>query len=247
MESPAFDAERMGNVRRLLFGSTRSEPDLADRLARAFPNAEFVTGYGATEFGAVVRLRSWEMVDGKDHGAGRAVPGVSIVIVGLDDEILPAGEIGELVIRAPWQMLGYWGVGAEGVRAFVHGGVRSGDLGERDADGNIHLRGRLKDVVITGGENVFPVEVEDALSSHPDVAEAAVVGVLDKEWGERVEAFVVLNGSPVPITEEALGAYCRDRLARYKVPKRFHIVDGLPLTSAMKVDKRALRELLANA
>jgi acyl-CoA synthetase (AMP-forming)/AMP-acid ligase II len=246
IDSDGFDPALMGRVRRVLFGSTRSEPDLAARLAAAFPSAEFVTGYGATEFGAVLRLRSWEAVPGGDSGVGRPVPGVSILIVGPAGEILPPGEVGELVVRAPWQMLGYWGTDAETERAFIHGGVRSGDLGERDAEGNIHLRGRSKDVVITGGENVFPIEVEDALSGHPDIAEAAVVGVLDREWGERVEAAVVLVATSAPPSAQDLTAYCRERLARYKVPKRFHILDGLPLTSAMKVDKRALREMLGD-
>ena len=140
-------------------------------------------------------------------------------------------------------MLGYW---ADPTRDFVHGGIRSGDLGERDVDGNIHLRGRSKDVVITGGENVFPIEVEDALSSHPGVAEAAVIGVLDREWGERVEAAVVLTATPTPPSAEVLIAHCRERLARYKVPKRIHVLDALPLTGAMKVDKRALREMVAD-
>jgi fatty-acyl-CoA synthase len=244
---PNFDPVAMSQVRRVLFGSTRSEPGLPDRLAKAFPNAEFITGYGATEFGAVLRLRSWELVDGADHGVGRAVPGVSVLIVGPDEEILPRGEVGELVIRAPWQMLRYWGAGPEVDQAFVHGGVRSGDLGLRDSDGHIHLRGRLKDVVITGGENVFPVEVEDVLSSHPAVAEAAVVGVLDTEWGERVEAAVVLTVAASAPSPAGLNEYCRERLAGYKVPKRFHVLDQLPLTSAMKVDKRVLREQMTSA
>jgi fatty-acyl-CoA synthase len=247
IERPGFDPAAMGGMRRVLFGSTRSEPDLATRLAAAFPHAELVTGYGATEFGAVVRLRSWEMEAGQDQGVGKAVPGVSVLIVGPGDAILPPGQIGELVIRAPWQMLGYWCPRADEGTAFVHGGVRSGDLGERDADGCIHLRGRLKDVVITGGENVFPAEVEDVLSGHPGVAEVAVVGVLDREWGERVEAVIVAAPAGEAATAAELTAWCRDRLARYKVPKRFHFVTEMPLTTAMKVDKRSLREQLANA
>jgi fatty-acyl-CoA synthase len=247
IESPAFNPAAMGRVRRVLFGSTRSEPELPARLAVAFPNAELITGYGATEFGAVLRHRSWELVDGVDPGAGKPVPGVLILIVDDHDEILPPGRIGELVVCAPWQMLGYCGVDADGQRVFVHGGVRSGDLAERDSLGNIHLRGRLKDIVITGGENVYPVEVEDVLSRHPAVAEVSVVGVLDADWGERVEAAVVAADPTAGPSIESLAAFCRERLAGYKVPKRFHVVAALPLTSAMKVDKRALRELLTDA
>jgi acyl-CoA synthetase (AMP-forming)/AMP-acid ligase II len=101
--------------------------------------------------------------------------------------------------------------------------------------------------VITGGENVYPVEVEDVLSRHPAVAEVSVVGVLDADWGERVEAAVVAADPTAVPSIESLAAFCRERLAGYKVPKRFHVVAALPLTSAMKVDKRALRELLTDA
>jgi fatty-acyl-CoA synthase len=251
MEHPVFDAARMGRVRRVLYGSTRSEPDLPQRLARAFPAAEFVTGYGATEFGAVIRLRSWETAaagPGRDLGVGRPVPGVNILIVGRDGALLPPGSVGELVVQAPWQMLGYWH--GDRSETFLYDGVRSGDLGDRDEDGYVHLRGRSKDVVITGGENVFPVEVEDVLSAHPAVAEVSIVGIIDREWGERVEAAVVLMpavvASAAELAEE-LTAYCHERLAGYKVPKRIHFVERLPLTGTMKVDKQALREVLADA
>lgn len=248
IEAPGFDPSRMERVRRVLFGSTRSEPDLPERLAKAFPHAEFITGYGATEYGAVIRLRSWEFDATQELGVGKAVPGVSVLIVDPEGAVLPVGAIGELVICAPWQMLGYWGHGErESSNTFIHGGVRSGDLGELDAAGTIHLRGRLKDIVITGGENVFPVEVEDVLSAHDAVAEVAVVGVLDPVWGERVEAAIILAPGVSSPAATDLQAFCRERLAAYKVPKRFHFVDGLPLTSAMKVDKRALRERLTDA
>lgn len=246
LNSPDFDPTRTGKIRRVLCGSTRSEPDLIGRLMRDFPAAELVTGYGATEFGAVVRLRSWEYIPGHDAGVGRAVPGVNVFIVDEAGRPLPPGVVGEIVIRAPWQMLGYWGQMDDPAHALVLGGVRSGDLGNLDADGNLHLRGRTKEMVITGGENVFPVEVEDALSASDEVAAVAVFGMEDAEWGERVEAAVVLSGIGHP-TPESLGAYCRERLAPYKVPKRFHVVDQLPLTTAMKVDKRKLLELLRHA
>ena len=247
--SPGFDAARMSQVRRVLFGSTRSEPDLPARLAQAFPAAEFITGYGATEFGAVIRLRSWENTDGVDHGVGRPVPGVTALIVGPDGTVLPDGETGELVIRAPWQMLGYWGLDSEAdaAAAFVLGGVRSGDLALRADNGDIHLRGRSKDIVITGGENVFPGEVEDAVSSHPAVSEAAVFGVTDREWGERVVVAVVLAPGAAQPSAEELARHARKRLAAYKVPKQWHVLDVLPLTAASKVDKRALRERFADA
>ena len=240
IDHPDCTPESTRAVRRILFGSTRSEPDLPGRLRAAFPSAELITGYGATEFGAVARLRSWELVDGVDQGVGAPVPGVDIRVVDPLGVESAAGEVGEIVVHAPWQITGYWG------QPLLDGGVRSGDLGFVDGDGYLHLRGRSKDLVITGGENVFPAEVEDALAQHPDIAEAAVFGRPDPDWGERVEAALVPRAG-VALDNDEVRAFCRERLAGYKVPKVFHVLDRLPLTATMKVDRRRLRELADGA
>jgi fatty-acyl-CoA synthase len=241
ISSPEFDASKMNAVRRILFGSSRSAPDLPDRLSRAFPAAEFITGYGATEFGAVIRLRSWEMRGVTDMGVGKPVPGATIRVVDSCGQRVPRGTTGEIVVDAPWRMLGYWNRKDETDAVSGEAGIRSGDLGWIDASGNIHLSGRLKEMIITGGENVFPAEVENVLSSHPDVAEAAVIGVHDDEWGERVVAVLVPLPGRQP-THEQLRRYSRERLAGFKVPKKFHLVPQLPITPAMKVDKRTIEE-----
>ncbi|MER7007884.1 class I adenylate-forming enzyme family protein [Dactylosporangium sp. NPDC000555] len=246
VDHPACKPAATGAVRRILYGSTRSEPDLPARLRLAFPNAELITGYGATEFGAVARLRSWELVDGTDQGVGAPVPGVVLRIVDPAGAEVPRGEVGEIVVRAPWQITGYWGHPEQTAAARHAGGIRSGDLGLLDPDGFLHLRGRSKDLVITGGENVFPAEVEDALCAHPAIAAAAVFGRLDPEWGERVEAALVpVPGSAIDVDE--VRRFCRERLAGYKVPKVFHVMDQLPLTATMKVDRRRLREVTGGA
>lgn len=241
---PDFDPALTGSVRSVLFGSTASEPDLPRRLRAAFPDATLVTGYGATEFGAVTRLRSWETGDDL-AGVGWPVPGAELRILDSEGCPVPDGEVGEIVVRAPWQMAGYLSGGR--LEPAPATGIRSGDLASRTPDGRIRLRGRLKELVITGGENVFPVEVEHVLSEHDAVLEAAVLGVPDAEWGERVEAVVVLRdgdaSSPLPSDEELL-RHCRERLAGYKVPKRIVVRTHLPLTPTMKVDKRALKEWL---
>ncbi len=239
---PRFDPAAMRPVRRVLFGSTRSEPGFVAEARAAFPAAHLVTGYGATEFGAVARLRSWELDAGVNRGVGRPVPGAAIRIVGEHGEDLPRGTVGEVIAGAPWQMLGYWGSPPGDPSSFLDGGVRSGDLGRLDDDGFLHLTGRAKDVIITGGENVFPVEVEDVLAGYPGVLQSAVFGRLDTLWGERVEAAIVCDRT-VDATD--LLAYCRTRLAGYKVPRRFHVVAELPVTAALKVDKRRLSEVLA--
>jgi fatty-acyl-CoA synthase len=246
VEHPACTPATTGAVRRILFGSTRSEPDLPARLREAFPNAELITGYGATEFGAVARLRSWELVDGTDQGVGAPVPGVVLRIIDQAGADVARGEVGEIVVQAPWQITGYWGHPEQTAAAHHEGGIRSGDLGRLDAGGFLHLRGRSKDLVITGGENVFPAEVEDVLSQHPAIAEAAVFGTADPDWGERVEAALVpVAGGGIDVEE--VRRFCRERLAGYKVPKVFHVLPGLPLTATMKVDRRALREVTGGA
>lgn len=239
IEHADFEPAMAGAVRQVLFGSTVSDPSLPERLARAFPRAILVSGYGATEFGAVARIHSWDTVDRAMTGVGWAVPGAVLSILDAAGRPVPDGETGELVVRTPWQMLGYVGAGGETVRA--DGGIRSGDLASRRPDGAIQLRGRLKELIITGGENVFPVEVERVLCGHPDVAEAAVIGLPDDHWGERVEAVVVLQPGAAS-SVETIAVHCRRQLAGYKVPKRISVRDVMPLTAAMKTDKRALKE-----
>jgi fatty-acyl-CoA synthase len=133
---------------------------------------------------------------------------------------------------------GYWRNEEATANAFDDGWLLTGDLAERDDEGNYRIRGRLKDLVVSGGENIYPAEVEAVLHEHPAVADAAVVGVPDERWGEVCAAFVVLD-TPVP-TEE-LRQHCVDRLARFKVPKSFHVVDELPRNSLGKIQKSLLK------
>lgn len=240
LDHPDFDCGATRSIRRVLFGSTVSTPDLPARLTHGFPAASLITGYGATEFGAVTRLRSWEFEAGRDTGVGRAVPSATITIVDDDDRPVPAGVVGGVVAQAPWQMLAYWARPQDSGATISPLGVRSGDLGWLDEDGFLHLAGRAKEMVISGGENIYPVEIESILIRHASIAQAAVFGVDDELWGERVEAAVVAAAGAV-IDSAGLAAYCREHLAGYKVPRRFHVLPDLPLTPAMKVDKRRLR------
>ncbi|MFF3869076.1 class I adenylate-forming enzyme family protein [Micromonospora sp. NPDC001898] len=246
LDHPGFGAEHGASIRRVLFGSTASVPAFPGRLRAAFPRAHLITGYGATEFGAVARVRSWEQEDGVERGLGRPVPGASIRIVDDAGHDVPRGGVGEVLVRAPWQMSGYWARPEQTRATVVDGAIRSGDLGRLDEDGFLHLAGRAKDMIISGGENVFPIEVENVIARHPQVHQAAVFGVDDPLWGERVEAAVV----PHPgggVDPDGLREHCRAELAGYKVPRRFHVLDELPVTPAMKVDKRALREVTRDA
>ncbi|HEY9392052.1 MAG TPA: AMP-binding protein [Mycobacteriales bacterium] len=164
-------------------------------------------------------------------------------VVDAEDRRLPDGEVGEVVVRGPTVMAGYLGRPEATARTLRGGWLHTGDLGRMDR-GHLTLLGRSKDLVITGGANVYPKEVEDALVGHPDVAEVAVVGVPDPEWGERVVAFVVPAPGAVPDPGD-LDARCLATIARYKRPKEYHIVASLPRNGAGKVLKPTLREQLA--
>jgi fatty-acyl-CoA synthase len=148
--------------------------------------------------------------------------------------------VGELIIRGPHVCAGYWGRPEETAKAIVDGWLHTGDLARRDAEGYYYIVGRLKDMIISGGENIYPAEVENVLAAHPAVAAAALIGVPDAKWGE-VGCAVVVTRPGASVTEENLIEFCRARLARYKVPKSVVFTDTLPQTGAGKVDKTLLR------
>lgn len=172
---------------------------------------------------------------------GREVPTFELRLVDGDGRDVPPRDVGEIAVRSANNMAGYWNRPEETAATLVDGWLRTGDMARRASDGFLYLADRKKDIVITGGFNVWPREVEEALLGHPDVAEAAVVGAPDEKWGEIVVAYVVARPGRRP-SEEALAAHCLGLLADYKKPRRVHIVEALPLTPVGKVSRAALRE-----
>lgn len=172
--------------------------------------------------------------------------GLELRIVGQGGRPLPVGEIGEIVCRGDVVMAGYWNNPEGTAEALRDGWLHTGDMGSLDARGYLTLRDRSKDVVISGGSNIYPREVEEALLAHPGVAEVSVVGQVDAEWGEVVVAFVVCAAG-MPVATHELDAICLQRIARFKRPKHYVFVEALPKNSYGKVLKRALREQLAAA
>ena len=153
-----------------------------------------------------------------------------------------ADEVGELLVRGPHVCAGYWNRPEETAKAIDQDGwLRTGDLARRDAEGYYTIVGRSKDMIISGGENIYPAEVESVLHAHPAVAEAALIGVPDAKWGEVGRAMIVPQKG-ARVTAEELIAFCQPRLARYKIPKSFVFVDALPMTAAGKIDKKVLVE-----
>jgi long-chain acyl-CoA synthetase len=230
------------SVHTFVHGGSPIASELLRRAHAAFPSANLIELYGATELAplATVQLHEERMLDSPDlRSCGQPVAGVDVRIFGSDGEEVPPGHVGEVAVRGPNVLLGYWNKPAQTAAALVNGWYRSGDLGYMDQFANLYLVDRAKDMIISGGENVYSSEVEEALYSHPMVLEAAVFGIPDDRWGERVHAAVVPRG---PVTVEDLVAHCRDRIAGYKVPKAIDLRDeALPKSAAGKILKRELR------
>ncbi len=202
-------------------------------------DVDFKTGYGLTEAGPNTFWLPAEQVREKRGAVGYPLFHVDIEL--RDDVGNPVGtnEVGELFIRGPHLFAGYWRDQQATNDAVQNGWLRTGDLAMRDDDGCYWIKGRIKDMIISGGENIYPSEIENVLHSHPLVSEAAVFGVPNEKWGEVGCAAVVLQEGG-NITMDALRQFCEERLARYKIPLQFHIADHLPKTGANKIDKQAL-------
>jgi acyl-CoA synthetase (AMP-forming)/AMP-acid ligase II len=201
-------------------------------------------GYGQSE-GTVVTTANPLHGTRKPGTVGLPLPGQDVRIVGDNDEPLASGRVGEVTVRGPNVMRGYLGKPEETAHTLRGGWLHSGDLGRFDEDGYLVLVDRLKDMIIRGGENIYPKEIEDALYAHPSVAEAAVVGRLDQLFGEEPVAFVVLRPGVAAAPDELI-EHCKTLLAKFKVPRAIYITTDLPKTPIGKIAKPALRERVAS-
>ena len=244
LDHPDFAPERMASLEVLTYGASPMPLALLERILDLFPDLDLFQGYGMTECSAVLTSLGPE-----DHrlggellrSAGRPVPGVMLSIQDDDGKSLPPRETGEVCARAGNFMREYWKRPKETAECFRDGWYRTGDAGYLDEKGYLYLVDRVKDMVVTGGENVYSVEVENAIATHRAVAQVAVIGVPDERWGEAVHAIVVLKPSAAA-TEDDLKGHTRERIAGYKVPKSIEFRDEpLPLSGALKVLKRELR------
>jgi acyl-CoA synthetase (AMP-forming)/AMP-acid ligase II len=217
-----------------------------------FPNARFINAFGQTETASTITILPPEdhVLEGEPEeterklkrltSIGLPLEDVEVDIVSEDGEAVPAGEVGEIVARGARMMKGYWQQAGATGDAIRSGWVYTGDLGYRDEDGYIYLSGRARDFIKRGGEMVSPEEVERVLMSHPGVEDAAIIGIPDVDWGERVRAVVVRREASAG--EEELIEYCHRRLASFKRPESVVFVGELPRNSLGKVLKRVLRE-----
>ncbi|RJS91079.1 AMP-binding protein [Salinisphaera sp. Q1T1-3] len=238
-EQSNFAPDQWHRLKALFTGGSPISPQ---RIRRWLAHGVCISnGFGMTEAGTLLHVPlDREVIDATAGSVGLAPPEIAIRLVDETERDVPPGTAGEILARGPNITPGYWQRPAETAAAFTADGwLRTGDIGQADDNGFITLRDRKKDMYISGGENVFPAEVEHILSDHADVIEAAVIGVADDDWGEVGHAYVVL-GDDARADAEALARHCRDHLAGYKMPRRFFIVDALPRNAAGKLMKQQL-------
>jgi long-chain acyl-CoA synthetase len=232
------------SVRAVVYGASPITDDVLVKGLDRF-GCEFLQVYGLTETtGSITQLDDHDPVlrPGLLRSCGRPYPWVEVRIVDKAGVDVPIGTVGELWTRSPQNMLGYWNnAGATAATITPDGWLKTGDAGYVDGEGYIYLHDRVKDMIVSGGENVSPAEVENVLMTHPGVGDVAVIGVPDDKWGEAVKAIVVPAGATAP-SEAELIAYARERLAGFKLPKSVDFASALPRTPSGKLLKRALRE-----
>jgi acyl-CoA synthetase (AMP-forming)/AMP-acid ligase II len=241
---PEYRPERLASLRTLTYGASPMPTALLEKLLREQPDMSIYQGYGMTECSAVLTV-----LNADDHrrggdllrSAGRPPRGIVLSIQDPDGNILPPGQNGEVCARAGNFMREYWHQPEATEDAFRGGWYHTGDAGYLDDEGYLFLVDRVKDMIVTGGENVYSVEVENAIATHPAVAQVAVIGIPDERWGEAVHAIVVLHDGQV-MTDEDVVAHARELIAGYKLPKSVEFrAEPLPLSGAMKVLKKDLR------
>jgi acyl-CoA synthetase (AMP-forming)/AMP-acid ligase II len=237
--------DNFSSLRRILYAGSPIGQHTLQHALEVF-GCDFVQFYGTTETFIITLLRPEQhRLDNPDllKSCGQPMPGVELRIVDPNGHDLGSGKAGEVLVRSPWMFTGYWNKPDATATAIVDGWYHTGDAGIRDKDGNLFLVDRLKDMIVSGGENIYSAEVERALAANPSVQSVAVVGAPDQKWGERVVAFVV----PYPdiyVDVSDLVSHCRGLIAGYKVPKEIHLMGALPQTASGKVQKAALRKQL---
>jgi acyl-CoA synthetase (AMP-forming)/AMP-acid ligase II len=233
------------SLRRILYAGSPIGQHTLQQALDTF-GCDFVQFYGTTETFIITLLRPEQhRLDNPDllKSCGQPMPGVELRIVDPNGHDLPIGEAGEVLVRSPWMFSEYWNKPDATAAAIIDGWYHTGDGGTRDKDGNLFLVDRLKDMIVSGGENIYSAEVEGAFAAHPSVQSVAVVGAPDGKWGERVVAFVVPHAD-MSVDVADLVSHCRGLIAGYKVPKEIHLTEALPQTASGKVQKAALRQQL---
>jgi long-chain acyl-CoA synthetase len=248
LDAPGFDPAKLKAVNTILYGASPMQETTLDRIMAAAAHVDFVQAYGMTELSCTATLLGAEFhlgdhrAAGRHRGAGQPLASTEVVIADEQGTSLPVGAVGEILVRGPGLMIGYWNQPELTAEVLRGGWMHTGDGGRLDDHGVLYVVDRLKDMIVSGGENIYSSEVEGVLAQHPHVAQVAVIGVPDTRWGERVHAVVLLREG-IALSEAELIAHCRETIAGYKCPRsvEFRSVP-LPLSAAGKVLKAELRK-----
>ena len=245
VQHPRAPETDFSHLRYLMYGAAPMPLELLKQAVRTMPNANFLQAYGMTETSGTISILPPEdhTIEGNQRmrSAGKACPGVEIEVRGPDNKEVPRGEIGEVCIRSPSNTAGYWKLPDATAKTIdPDGWLHTGDAAVMDEDGYVYIQDRIKDMIISGGENVYPAEVENAVFGHPAVAEVAVIGVPSERWGEEVKACVVPKPGAT-IDEAELIAWTRERIAAFKAPKSVDVIPEMPRNASGKILRRQLR------
>jgi long-chain acyl-CoA synthetase len=241
LDQPLEDYD-LSSLQDIVSGASALSPDTAEAFERRVPSVKIRQGYGLTETSASCTVMP--IGEKRAGSVGKVIPGFDVRIVNAETgQSVGPGEVGEILIKGPGVMLGYWRSEEATTDAIRDGWFLTGDLGRMDEDGFLYIVDRKKDLIIRGGFNVYPRDVEDALVEHPAVAMAGVVGKADEVRGEEVVAFVQLVPA-AEVTPEELIEFSKTKLGRYKYPREVRVVDSVPLTSVLKIDRKKLRTML---
>lgn len=246
VQHPKASETDFSKLKYLMYGAAPMPLELLKKAVKTMPNTGFVQRYGMTETTGIVAALAPEdhSTDGNKRmrSAGRAIPGAQVEIRGSDNQELPFGEIGEICVKSPSNTAGYWRLAEETARTIDEDGwLHTGDAAIMDEDGFVYIQDRIKDMIISGGENVYPAEVESAIYGHPAIAEVAVIGIPSEKWGEEVKACVVCKPGH-DLDPNDLIAYTRKRVAAFKAPKSVDIIPELPRNASGKILRRQLRD-----
>ncbi|MCF8035227.1 MAG: AMP-binding protein, partial [Desulfarculaceae bacterium] len=238
---PQFADYDVSSIRVAGFGADVIENALKQRILEHFPNASLFEAFGQTEMSATTTFMKHQDTLRKEGSVGLPLRMVSLRLVDFQMRDVAVGEVGEVVYQGPGMFKGYYNDPEETAKAFEGGWFHSGDLARRDEDGFLTIVDRKKDMILSGGENIYCAEIEQALLKHPEVLEAAVIGVPDPKWGQSVKAYVVVSPDSAA-SPEALIDFCTQHLARFKRPKQVEFMDALPRSATGKILKKVLRE-----
>jgi long-chain acyl-CoA synthetase len=247
VDHPTLKSHDLSSLTRIVYGASPISEALLDRAIAALPQAQFCQAYGMTELSPCATILHWKehigegRAKGRHRAGGRAMLGCEVRIVDPNDQPVAQGVVGEIVARGDNVMMGYWERPDETARALAGGWMHTGDGGYIDGDGFVYVVDRVKDMIISGGENVYSLEVENVVAQHPAVAQCAVVGVPSDEWGEQVHA-VVVRKPGAEVSGKEIIVFCKERIAGYKCPRSVDVGDvPLPMSGAGKILKRELR------